>query len=317
MKRFRNDLILATAVSLATGAAAFAQDTSAPTYDPQKEVAGSQRLDRGINIRPSWAVPVVNPVAKPQVKPQPVVKQPTEPCKTAKPAVATTKPGRQVKVAKHPMPVTNATPKTALTNPKTVTPAAIVNATPVQPNQGQFVNVSHQTASVSAGSVVVANLDRAGSLPKYKVGDKLVVNIKATQDCNLVVFNYDSTGTLTQIFPNEYQQSGFVRNGDTVQIGGPESPFDYQVAGKGGQEKIFVYAYPTGTDAPLTVAMNPLAGTPFRSAEITPEQYRQMVNDSKVFFSREVKVVPKKVQNASASGGAQPNKVELVFQVEK
>lgn len=307
MKRFRNDLILATVVSLATGAAAIAQDT--PAYDPQKEV-GDQRT-RGIDIRPTLPIPVA-PIVKPQPKVQPVVKQPSEPCKT-KPATVTasgSKPVRQVKVAKHPTSVT-------IPTKATVTPSTIVNATPVQPSQGQFVNVSHQTASVSAGSVVVANLDRAGSLPKYKVGDKLVVNIKATQDCNLVVFNYDSTGTLTQIFPNEYQQSGFVRNGDTVQIGGPESPFDYQVAGKGGQEKIFVYAYPTGTDAPLTVAMNPLAGTPFRSAEITPEQYRQMVNDSKVFFSREVKVVPKKVQNASASGGAQPNKVELVFQVEK
>lgn len=312
MKRFRNDVILTTlAVSLATGAAALAEDTK---YDPQNEIG--KGTTRGIDIRPIVPIPTA-----PVVKPQPaVVKQPAvQPCKnqTPKTPVAIMKPVVKPGV-KHPV----TTPTVAKTSPKVnAKESEMATATPVQPNQGQFVNVSHQVpvAAATSGSVVIANLDKGGSVPKYKVGDKLVVNIKATQDCNLVVFNYDSTGTLTQIFPNEYQQSGFVRNGDTVQIGGPESPFDYQVAGKGGQEKIFVYAYPTGTsEAPLTVAMNPLAGTPFRSAEITPDQYRQMVNDSKVFFSREVKVVPKRVQNASASSpAAQPNKVELTFVVEK
>ncbi len=311
MKRFRNDVILATlAVSLATGAAAFAQDTK---YDSGNEV-GDQNRTRGITIRPS--VPIPAPAA---VKPQPVVETPckTPPVKSPV-AVNNTAKTKQIRVVKHSAPSITKT-ATAVPSHKLNAPE-IVNAAPIQPNQGQFINVSHQApiAAASMGSVVVANLDRTGSLPKYKVGEKLVVNIKATQDCNLVVFNYDSTGTLTQIFPNDYQQSGFVRSGDQVQIGGPESPFDYQVAGKGGQEKIFVYAYPTGSEAPLTVAMNPLPNTPFRSAEITPDQYRQMVNDSKVFFSREVKILPKRVQNVSATQPpATANKVELTFMVEK
>lgn len=315
MKRFRKELIFATvAASLATGATAFAEDTQ---YDPVQRETGSSGLTRGIDIRPTVPIPVV-PVVKPvPAEVKPAVKQPTaarsvtvQPIKNAAaPKCATTK------LVKHPV---KQTVKTA-TAPSVQKDnhIEISNVAPVQPNQGQFVNVSHQTM-VNTSNVVTATLDRSGTLPKYHVGDKLVVNIKANQDCNLVVFNYDSTGTLTQIFPNDYQQSGFVRTGDSVQIGGPESPFDYQVAGKGGQEKIFVYAYPTGSEtAPLTVAMSPLAGTPFRSAEITPEQYRQMVNDSKVFFSREVKVVPKRVANASATQTAAANKIELSFVVEK
>lgn len=307
MKRFRKELIFATVTaSLATGATAFAEDTK---YDPVQHETGGN-LTRGIDIRPTVPIPVVPTVVKP-VPPEvkPVVKAPAPRVTPAVRPVATVKP--VTKIVKHPV---RQTVKTA-TAPSVTKPHDITAVAPVQPNQGQFVNVSHHTM-INSSNVVTATLDRTGSVPKYKVGDKLVVNIKANQDCNLVVFNYDSTGTLTQIFPNDYQQSGFVRNGDSVQIGGPESPFDYQVAGKGGQEKIFVYAYPTGSEAPLTVAMNPLAGTPFRSAEITPEQYRQMVNDSKVFFSREVKVVPKRVQNTSASQQA-ANKIELTFVVEK
>ncbi|MBY0546909.1 MAG: DUF4384 domain-containing protein [Candidatus Obscuribacterales bacterium] len=311
MKRFRKELIFATvAASLATGARAFAEDTP---YDPVQRETGSG-LTRGIDIRPTVPIPVV-PVAKPvPAEVKPVVKQPV--AHTVQPIKNATAPKATVtKIVKHPVKQTVKT-ATAPCAPH-VNRTEISNVAPVQPNQGQFVNVSHQTM-VNSSNVVTATLDRSGSLPKYKVGDKLVVNIKANQDCNLVVFNYDSTGTLTQIFPNDYQQSGYVRNGDSVQIGGPESPFDYQVAGKGGQEKIFVYAYPTGSEAaPITVAMNPLAGTPFRSAEITPEQYRQMVNDSKVFFSREVKVVPKRVANASATQTAAANKIELSFVVEK
>lgn len=179
------------------------------------------------------------------------------------------------------------------------------------------MNVSH-TSQIS-GSVVAACLDRSGSAPTYKIGDKLAVNVSAGTDCNILVFNYDSNGILTQIFPNDYQQSGLVRGGETVTIGGPDSPFDYQISGKGGTEKIFVYAYPIGTEKPLEVALNQVPGSPFRTAEMTPEKYRELVNSSKSFFSREVKVVPKKnIQPvATMPAAASANKIELTFSVEK
>jgi hypothetical protein len=182
------------------------------------------------------------------------------------------------------------------------------------------------------GAVISARLDRNGNQPTYKIGDKMVVNVKANQDCNVVVFNYDSNNTLTQIFPNDYQQNGYVKAGDTVQIGGADSPFDYQIAGKGGPEKIFVYAYPIGNDynSALTamgtrspkVAMAPIAGTPFRGSEMTVDEYRKLVNNSQVFFSRSVEVRPRaKNTTASAtssmpSSSSSPNKIELTFSVE-
>jgi len=162
--------------------------------------------------------------------------------------------------------------------------------------------------------VLSAWLDRSGRPPTYKVGEKLQVNVKASQDCNITVFDFDEQGTLTQIYPNDYQPSGYVKAGESIAIGGPESKFDYEVAGRGGTERIFVYAYPANMNNPVTVAFQPQNNSPFRSTNYSLEQYRKLVNESKVFFSREVKVVPKSgVRPIAAAATSAPNKVELPF----
>jgi hypothetical protein len=70
--------------------------------------------------------------------------------------------------------------------------------------------------------------------------------------------------------------------------------------------------------------MSRATDSPFRSADITMEQYRKLVNESKSYFSREVKITPKgqsqikQVANEiSANAKSAPNKVELSFQIEK
>ena len=207
-------------------------------------------------------------------------------------------------------------------------PVKPIQTTPTVEDVAPVQNVAHTNVRPE-GAVISAWLDRQGTTPKYKVGDRMVVNVTASTDCNLVVFNYDAKGTLTQLYPNSFQPSGFVKQGDSIQIGGPDSPFDYEVTGKGGLERIFVYAYPTGTEQPITVAMNTIPNSPFRSIEMPTEKYLAMVNESKVFFSREIKVVPKKTGAASSTPAtqtissskteavsAQPNKVELTFMVD-
>lgn len=182
---------------------------------------------------------------------------------------------------------------------------------------------SSDIAKVSNKSTPFINawLDRAGQTPRYKVGDKMVVNVSSAVDCNLVVYNYDATGTLTQIFPNDLQKDGRVKAGQNIQIGGEESPFDYTVSGNGGLERIFVYAYPSSqSGSPMTVAMLQQKQGPFRTQTKVPfPEYVAMVRDSAVFTTRGIEVVPKKtaVQKVSKPA-AEPdqNKLELTFQVE-
>lgn len=181
-------------------------------------------------------------------------------------------------------------------------------------NNGKQVTLS--TTEIQEGKsdnlVFTASLNKPGKQPIYKTGEKLEVKVTAATDCNIVIFDFDGKGTLTQIFPNKLQESGFVKAGHSVFVGGADSPFDFTVSGSGGKEHIFVYAYPT-SEEPLTIAMAPTAAT-FRSVEYTPEQYRKLVNESKVYFSREIKVTPKATSIQNVSNTLPPvagNKIEL------
>lgn len=319
MKASRLNLVvggLTLALSIA-GQSAFAGEVSKskPVQTPQAEPTAEDLKksgERGLIFNtintgvgagataPSPAVPLVRSTAvvKPVTDATPQVKQILPKHKQPRTVTASSR-------AKHIKPAT------PVDKVKPVSTA--VQASSSNPN---VVTVSHETNS--SPMVVKAWLNKSGSKPTYKVGEKMTINVAASEDCNLMVFDFDGTNSLKQIFPNEYQPNGVVKAGETVVIGGPDSPFDYQVGGSGGQERIFVYAYPSNNSAsPLTVAMLPAAHSPFRSAEMTLDKYRELVNKSKVFFSREVKVVPKSgFKPVSDASGNAPNKLELTFQVQ-
>lgn len=193
-----------------------------------------------------------------------------------------------------------------------------------------------------ADSIINVWLDKKGASPQYKNGDKMKINVSASQDCNVMIFDFDGRGKLTQLYPNEYQQKTLLRAGDTITFGGADSPFDYQVSLPKGsnqvQERIFVYAYPV-SEKPLSIALNTEDGSPFRSGEMTLSQYKKMVAESKVFFNggakaahegtqqksteRDVKIVPKtaggapglKLVAAEEDKAGQPNKKEVSFTI--
>ncbi len=256
-------------------------------------------------------VPKTAPVFKPPVSASkaPVVQSKAAPAKTAGVHVKSDKPVAGV-------PAANGK-KNGKLKPVTALKKSTAEAeTASLGTDENLVAVSH----TSGGELVVsARLNKPGASPRYKVGEKLEIVVGTIADCSLVVFDYDSTGTLTQIFPNEYQQDNVLKAGESVVIGGAGSKFDYEIGGKGGEEKIFVYAYPTASQSPISVAFNPVPQSPFRAAPMTLEQYKELVNKSKVFFARSVNVVPKpgaKLASASVSTSA-PNKLELSFVVDK
>lgn len=209
--------------------------------------------------------------------------------------------------------------------------APLKSAKPVSPV------ITAASAQVPGDSIINVWLDKKGASPQYKHGDKMKINVSASQDCNVMIFDFDGRGKLTQLYPNEYQQKTLLRAGDTITFGGADSPFDYQVSLPKGsthaQERIFVYAYPI-TEKPLSIALNTEDGTPFRSGEMSLAQYRKMVAESKVFFNngakisqtsseRDVKIVPKNPTGSSQlklvatdeQKSEQPNKKEVSFTI--
>ncbi len=210
-----------------------------------------------------------------------------------------------------------------------------------KPDDINATAVFQPTGAVKNGqSIINVWLDKKGIAPQYKHGDKMKINVSATQDCNVMIFDFDGRGKLTQLYPNEYQQKTLLRAGDTITFGGSDSPFDYQVSLPQGssraQERIFVYAYPV-SEKPLSIALNTEDGTPFRSGEMTLAQYKKMVAESKVFFNsgtatpqvsgeRDVKIVPKagfsapslklvSTDDNKGNGVGQPNKKEVSFTI--
>ncbi len=255
-----------------------------------------------------------------------------------KPAIHETKVVHTTTTTKTAKQEAVTTTKTAVVKPskgnrsnsimKTLETAGAHNVVPVKNTTNvvatKTANQTH-SKSVSDDQIVTAWLNKPGDRPKYKDGEKLQVNVSANKDCNVLIFNYDGN-MLTQLFPNEYQASPLVKAGQTVAVGGEQSKFDFTASNDGSKatsEKIFVYAYPVDSDsAPISVAMAPIPQTPFRGTEFTPEQYRELVNQSKAFTSRRVKVTGRSqttelVSYTSDSGNAAaPNKIELGLSVE-
>lgn len=242
------------------------------------------------------------------------------------------KAGIKVGSTKPALPAVRTTSVVAKAKPKTTVKQPMVAKTKPAPSSAGHIQVvkttptsNIKTVAYDGEAIISAWLNKPGETPTYKDGEKLEINVKASRDCNLTIYDYDGRGKLTQIFPNTYQQASLVKGGETVTIGGSDSQFEYQLSVNPGErkvnERIFVFAYPV-SEAPLSIAMNRPSDSPFRSAEMTPEEYRKLVNQSKVFFSREVKVMPKahgsviSVANVTESTTA-PNKIELSLMVEK
>ncbi|MCW5823886.1 MAG: DUF4384 domain-containing protein [Cyanobacteria bacterium TGS_CYA1] len=308
--KFASSLIAGTMLlSLGFSSVAFADEKSEPT---KEEIENSK--DRGL---------FVDPLSPAKKTPKAV--------ETKSVTKDTVKESNKKEVKKTQTKVVNE--KTDKTQ-KNVKKVAVKKVTPAEKTAkisavSEKIESPVQKASfVNGDQVIAAWLNKKGNSPKYKDGEKLTVTVAASQDCNVMIFNYDG-GTLTQIFPNENQSDPLLRAGETVEVGGANSSFEYQASNtsdKPSNEKIFVYAYPVKShSAPITVAMSPVQSSPFRSAEMSLEKYRDLVNESKVFFARKVKVIPK----ATADGGSPVklaslddqgvgvNKVELSLTIEK
>lgn len=315
--------------------------------------SGAHARDRGLRIGPMpESSPEAETTAKPPVSKPPVSKAPPP------------KPSNQSKTVSAPLKNTANTVKTSPKAPvsksaqskkSASTAKTAVNSRPAQKSNAAasvrppvalqttgkskaFINASMND---SARQIIKVWLNKEGNLPHYRSGEKMQISVSATEECNVMIFGFDGRGKLTQLFPNEYQQTSLIRKGQVVTLGGSDSPFEYEVSVPRGvaktRERIFVYAYPVD-EAPITVALRREGSSPFRSGEITIDQYRKLVNDSKIYFAggrkalksgespqksagREVKIVPKQAGGQSQTSQlaivedeiSEPNKREISF----
>jgi len=72
----------------------------------------------------------------------------------------------------------------------------------------------------------------------YKIGDKITVFFRSGKDCYLNLFNFGTSGRVTVLFPNLLFQDSFIRAEQTYAIPGENYPFEYELGGPAGIEKI-------------------------------------------------------------------------------
>ena len=80
------------------------------------------------------------------------------------------------------------------------------------------------------------------SSTRYRVGDYLTLEVRATDDARIIIFNWGPTGKLSVLLPSAYQLDNFVRAGDTYYIPDAEADFDFEVLGPPGVERFKVIA---------------------------------------------------------------------------
>jgi hypothetical protein len=74
----------------------------------------------------------------------------------------------------------------------------------------------------------------------YYIGDSIDVGFRVSRDAHVYIFNTDTLGRRTQIFPNYFDQDNFVIGGVTQRI--PRRGYDLEVTGPVGHETLEIYA---------------------------------------------------------------------------
>lgn len=73
---------------------------------------------------------------------------------------------------------------------------------------------------------------------EHKIGEKMKVYVKASQDCYLTLIDVGTSGDATVIFPNNYTPSNAAKAGATYTIPDPTAGFEFEISGPAGLELI-------------------------------------------------------------------------------
>ena len=96
---------------------------------------------------------------------------------------------------------------------------------------------------------VWTNRDQGGQgNPRYSIGEKLSVAVKASQDAYVYLFNVNADGQIDLFFPNGYEGNNFVKAGVTRRFPGQNGKYSLSVGGPEGQDKLLALASRTKLD---------------------------------------------------------------------
>lgn len=102
--------------------------------------------------------------------------------------------------------------------------------------------------------------------PDYQLNDYLTLRVLVTDDAHIIILNWDSTGKLTLLFPNAYQQNNLVKASTIHAFPDPQSDFDFLLSGPPGVERLKVIAFRGADDSKRIIDFFPTEDSNFQSA---------------------------------------------------
>lgn len=79
---------------------------------------------------------------------------------------------------------------------------------------------------------------RPKTSPTYRIGENINVYFRSEKNCYMTLINFGTSGKLTVLFPNAHHTSNFILGNKVYEIPGEEYPFEYQLTGPPGTEKL-------------------------------------------------------------------------------
>ncbi|WP_245593334.1 DUF4384 domain-containing protein [Deinococcus frigens] len=123
--------------------------------------------------------------------------------------------------------VAGASTALAQTSPKITSQSIIVNPV-VSP-----LRVNVWTAKDTTGT----------QTPTYVAGDRIVLNVKTTQDAYVYLFNVNQQGNINLILPNRFTSgANFIKANTTKSFPSKEDKFTFDIAGPAGLNKVLAVA---------------------------------------------------------------------------
>ena len=122
--------------------------------------------------------------------------------------------------------------------------------------------------------------------PSYQLNDYLTLGVHIKDDAHIVILNWDSTGKLTLLFPNGYQQDNLVKANTTHAFPDPQSDFDFLLSGPPGVERLKVIALRSATDSKTITDFFPAEDSSFQSV---PNPKRLEIEDKILSYLHRIK----------------------------
>lgn len=110
-------------------------------------------------------------------------------------------------------------------------------------------------AKISAQSIIVnpvqtemkvevwTNKDATGNAnPVYRQGEQISVGLRANKDAYVYLFNVNANGTIDLFFPNNYEESNFVKANVTRTFPAQGAKYSLNIGGPDGQDKLLALA---------------------------------------------------------------------------